>query len=280
MRFIFTLLLAAALNVINAANPKAIDPATVGVWVNDSTEAVITNKACIVFHRLEGTRMTASAMCPPEGFYQTITFEEDSTITSTDRFDYDIAMADGTLTINGAKLKKIERIESTEPYDMPKATSPFGIGNRLQEWRLGVKVFCDGNQCGLEINTNRHMFTFLHSPNKTYVRAAATANNDKGTVFWQNIRMMRNGNTGELTHRMLRKSVSIAESDIDIDNSKFRANECAFIPDGSIYWSLIDFTPDEIKINGCGETYTVGRQTKDAVKVEWLKFIPYSEAKP
>ena len=276
--FITTILLLAAI-AVSASNPKQINTEAMGVWVNDSVEAVITKKACIVFRQLQNGRMTASAMCPIENFYETVTFNADSTITATEEFTPELSLIGDALYINGSKLKLVERIESTPPYDMPKATSKLGIGSRLQEWRLGVTIFCNNGNCGMEINTNRHMFIFLNSPNMTYIRAAATANNNKGTVFWQNIRMMRNNNTKELTSIILPHNARIAENDIDIDNSKFHVDECAFIPDGSIYWSLIDFTPDLIRINGCGETYTIPRPTKDSRKIEWLKFIPYSEAK-
>lgn len=264
---------------VNAAESRKIDPATIGVWANDSTEAVITQSACILFRQLPDKSLTASAMCPKENFYETVTFNSDSTITSTENFNHNISLDGNFLFIDGSKLKKVEKIESCPPYDARKATSSLGIGDRLQEWRLGVSIFCNNGYCGMEINTNRHMFIFLNSPKMTYIRAAAAANNDKGTVFWQNIRMMRNANTKEYTCHIRRGNARIAEMDIDIDNSKFRKDECAFIPDGSIYWSLIDFTPDVIKINGCGETYTIKRPTKDNIKIEWLKYIPYSEAK-
>lgn len=43
------------------------------------------------------------------------------------------------------------------------------------------------------------MFVYMVNPSMIYIRAAATRNNNFGTLFFQNIRMMKNNNTGEYT---------------------------------------------------------------------------------
>ena len=119
------------------------------------------------------------------------------------------------------------------------------------------------------------MFIYLINSNMTYIRAAATANNNNGTLFFQNIRMMRNNNTGEMTSYMAPDNYNIAANDLKIDDSKFNPNACVFNPDGGIYWSFISFTPDQIKTNGCGETYYINRIDQFE---EYFKYIPYEAA--
>lgn len=108
-----------------------------------------------------------------------------------------------------------------------------------------------------------------------YIRAAATANNNNGTLFFQNIRMMRNDNTGEITSYIEPDNYNIAANNLNIDNSKFNPDACVFSPDGGIYWSFISFTPDQIQLNGCGETYYIKRTDQFD---EYFKYIPYEKA--
>lgn len=86
---------------------------------------------------------------------------------------------------------------------------------------------------------------------------------------------MRNNNTGEMTSYMAPDNYNIAANDLKIDDSKFNPNACVFNPDGGIYWSFISFTPDQIKINGCGEIYYINRI--DQIE-EYFKYIPYEAA--
>ena len=61
----------------------------------------------------------------------------------------------------------------------------------------------------------------------------------------------------------------------DIDRTKFRPDCCFFGEQGEIYWSYIDHTPDVIRINGCGDTYTIKRPAKDkANMMEWFRYEP------
>ena len=108
-----------------------------------------------------------------------------------------------------------------------------------------------------------------------YIRAAATRNNNEGTLFFQNIRMMKNQNTGEYTMSIIPDNLNVAKNDLEIDNSKYNPNACYFSEDGGIYWSLISYSPDLIMLNGCGETYQVARPAKDAPIEEWIKYNPY-----
>lgn len=75
---------------------------------------------------------------------------------------------------------------------------------------------------------------------------------------------------------MMPHNFSFTSNDLEIDNSKFTPDTCTFSPDGAIYWSLISFTPDNILINGCGETYQVPRPTEDTPMQEWIRYVPYN----
>lgn len=79
------------------------------------------------------------------------------------------------------------------------------------------------------------MFIYLINSNMTYIRAAATANNNNGTLFFQDIRMIRNNNTREMTSYMAPDNYNIVTNDLKIDDGKFNPNACIFNPDGGIY---------------------------------------------
>lgn len=159
---------------------------------------------------------------------------------------------------------------------MTVCTSRSDVGKCLQEWNLGVKYGeVDGMPC-CEICTNRHMFVYMVNPSMVYIRAAAARNNDNGTLFFQNIRMMKNNNTGEYTMHIIPDNFNALRNDLEIDNSKFRPDACTFNPDGGIYWSLISFSPDEILLNGCGDIYKVQRADAGEDLQEWIGYEPYS----
>lgn len=249
-----------------------------GVWANDNAEAVITDSVCIFFAK-SNSNMFAVLEIPSAGIYHRTVFEKDGSVSS-DTFPtpLEIKTADGVIEICGERLKKIEVIDIAAPYDMTECKYRLDVGKCLQEWRLGTKYGIQNNMPYCEINTNRHMFVYLVNPAMVYIRAAATRNNNGGTLFFQNIRMMKNRNTGEFTMNIVPQNFNTAKNDLEIDLSKFNPKACTFSPDGGIYWSLISFAPDQILLNGCGETYQVSRPTKDAPINEWIKYNPYSGA--
>lgn len=107
-----------------------------------------------------------------------------------------------------------------------------------------------------------------------YIRAAAARNNNNGTLFFQNIRMMKNKNTEEYTMYIEPNNFTFSRNDLRIDDSKFQPDSCTFNPDGGIYWSLISFEPDLILLNGCGETYQVKRHPVES-GMEYFEYVPY-----
>lgn len=252
-----------------------------GVWASNDAEAVVTDSVCIFFEKtLTGLR--AFLNVPTQDIYSCTTYKDSTFVVETTA---PLILIDEVKTINGAAVKtlrigdkvmsKVEEITTCKPYEKSCANSRSDIGKCLQEWRLGAKFGKDGDVFMCEVNTNRHMFVYMVNTRMIYIRAAATANNNNGTLFFQNIRMMRNSNTGEITSYIEPDNYNIAANDLMIDNSKFNPNACVFNPDGGIYWSLISFTADQIQINGCGETYYINRIDQFE---EYFKYIPYETA--
>lgn len=252
-----------------------------GVWASNDAEAVVTDSVCMFFENTP-TGLRAFLNIPTQDIYSCTTYKDSAFLVETTK---PLILTDEVKTVNGVAVKtlrigdkvmsKVEDIITCKPYEKSIAKSKLDIGKCLQEWRLGAKFGKDGDVFMCELNTNRHMFIYLINSNMTYIRAAATANNNNGTLFFQNIRMMRNNNTGEMTSYMAPDNYNIAANDLKIDDSKFNPNACVFNPDGGIYWSFISFTPDQIKINGCGETYYINRIDQFE---EYFKYIPYEAA--
>ena len=191
--------------------------------------------------------------------------------------DYRIhATPDGALCIGGDTLKKVESIDITQPYDMPQAATKLDIGRCLQEWQLGTVIETSGKDVLVMVGTNRNSFMYNIGGGMVYLRAAAMLQCNEGSLFIQNIRMMKNPNTGERSNIFFYDSHEFLTNLPAIDISKFDPTRCVFAGDMFIYWSYLSHTPDEIKLNGCGETYTFSRPRKDEPGlIEWLKYEPY-----
>lgn len=247
-----------------------------GVYASDNAEAVITDSVCIMFFQKDSTMQSIIEVPAINLRHQTV-FAPDGKVSFPSEIEPFAIMKNGKgLNINGIDLEKIEDISTVGPYEMSRCSSKFDVGKCLQQWRLGVDCGVIDNMPACEINTNRHMFVYLVNPKMVYIRAAATRNNNNGTLFFQNIRMMKNLNTGEYTMHIMPNNLAFAKNNLEIDNSKFQPNTCTFNPDGGIYWSLISFEPDNILINGCGETYQVSRPAKNTGFMEWIQYEPYS----
>lgn len=252
-----------------------------GVWASNDAEAVVTDSVCLFFEKTP-TGLRAFLNVPTQDIYSCTTYKDSAFVVETTT---PLKLVDEVKNVNGVVVKtlrigdkvmsKVEEIMTCKPYVKSCANSKADIGKCLQEWRLGAKFGKDGDVFMCEVNTNRHMFIYLINTRMVYIRAAATANNNNGTLFFQNIRMMQNKNTGEMTSYIEPDNYNIAANNLNIDNSKFNPNACVFNPDGGIYWSLISFTADQIQINGCGETYYVNRLDQFD---EYFKYVPYEAA--
>lgn len=246
-----------------------------GVWANDNEELLRTDSTFLYFQRIDGSTISATLIIPSKKINTQVTMNslDSSIITKYDIQFEEKLNENGTLVIGDQILRKVESIEFCEPYDMPKADGNHSIGALLQEWRLGE--YLEADQTGAiyyETNTNNHMFIFASCPYMHYFRTAAIANNDFGSLFFQNIRLMQNNNIGEFTVRIIKNNFATVSTPLVIDNSKFTQDQCYFDPDGGIYWSFIESSPDMIKINGCGETYYIYRRESDYPMMEWIKY--------
>lgn len=270
------IILSAILSVIFfSANARADLSRFKGVWSADSAEAVITDSICI-FYCQNGSVMEAVLEIPTAGVSNRTVFTQDGTVRSVgDDAPLDITVTNEGINISGHSLKRVEDITTVKPYALPQCNSKYDVGKCLQMWRLGAGYSISDEMIYCEINTNRHMFVYMVSPSMTYIRAAATRNNNHGTLFFQNIRMMKNNNTNEYTMYFQPHNYTFTRNDIEIDNSKFQPNSCTFDPDGGIYWSLISSEPDLILLNGCGETYQVKRHEIES-DMEYFEYNPYS----
>lgn len=248
-----------------------------GVWAGMKSEAVFTDSVMMYFHRdtLSGTGYGALRV-PSRGIDMLTTFAKD-TILFGKTPDYRIhATPDGALCIGGDTLKKVESIDITQPYDMPQAASRQDIGRCLQEWQLGTVIETSGKDVLVMVGTNRNSFMYNIGGGMVYLRAAAMLQCNEGSLFIQNIRMMKNPNTGERSNIFFYDSHEFLTNLPAIDISKFDPTRCVFAGDMFIYWSYLSHTPDEIKLNGCGETYTFQRPRKDTPElIEWIKYKPY-----
>lgn len=246
-----------------------------GVWSNDNAEAVITDSICIFYCQAD-SMMKAILEIPTAGISSKTVFDKDGAVTTTSSNPpLDIKKTDDEIVICGQSMRKVEDIKTVAPYEMPACNAKSDVGKCLQLWRLGAEYGLSDDMIYCEINTNRHMFIYMVNPSMTYIRAAATRNNNLGTLFFQNIRMMKNNNTGEYTMYIQPHNYEFTHNDIEIDNSRFQPNSCTFNSDGGIYWSFISCEPDLILLNGCGETYQVKRPelTPD---MEYFEYTPYS----
>lgn len=247
-----------------------------GVYAGDNAEAVITDSVCIMYFQQDST-MQAIIEIPSAGILHKTVFSPDGSVSfPSDIAPVAISRDNGTVTINGIRLIKVEDITVVPPYEMSLCKTASEVGRCLQEWRLGTDYGVIDSLPACEINTNRHMFVYMVTPNMVYIRAAAARNNDRGTLFWQNIRMMKNQNTGEYTMYIAPDNLSFVRSDLEMDNSKFQSNTCTFDSGGGIYWSLISYSPANILLNGCGDTYDVPRPDKESTLKEWIRYEPYT----
>lgn len=247
----------------------------IGVWSADNGEAVITDSICI-FYCQEDSVMKAFLEIPSAGISCKTVFTQDGSVTTTSNdIPLEITGTSSGITICGIPLNKVEEIKIVKPYELPQCNSKFDIGRCLQMWRLGAGYGKSEEMIYCEVNTNRHMFVYMVNPSMTYIRAAATRNNNLGTLFFQNIRMMKNNNTNEFTMYIQPNNYTFTRNDLEIDDTKFQPNSCTFDPNGGIYWSLISFEPDLILLNGCGETYQVKRHEIES-DMEYFEYVPYS----
>ena len=176
-------------------------------------------------------------------------------------------------------FEQIEKIQVCKFQIGEKATQNT-IGKCLTEWKLGASYFENNknNDFTAQVITNKHSYIFTSTKWKDnkilYCRSARIKSNNEGSVFAQNIRLMKNNK--DFTARMVEDNLKVSRKNIIINNRLFDAKKCVFIDGGEeIYWSLKEFSEDEIILNGCGEEYKFTRPTIESCGYEYFRLDNY-----
>lgn len=246
-----------------------------GVWANERSEVVITDSLIMYFTQDTTTGYGyASLRVPTRHLAIGVTFAKDTVLIGQPRECSLKFGPKGTLDVDGERMTKVESVDLVKPYDMPYATGRDRVGRCLHEWQLGVQVYNDDKgYVQAMVGTNRNSFMFALTDRMVYLRAAALLHCDDGSLFIQNIRMMKNLNTGEFSNDHMANNLAFLTRLPPIDRSKFRPDRCVFAENSEIYWSYLSHTPEVIKLNGCGATYTYKRPGRESGNLtEWIKY--------
>lgn len=259
-----------ACNASEAANPET------GVWVSDKAELLLTDKIMIYFEKSGDDGVMAMVKVDSLAEDRCL-FKADTILRGDIPSDFTIThLGSGDVLVNGDTLARDETIEICQPYDMHEANDTSTIGERLTEWRLGANVGVDEttNEIVVEVNTPRNMFIYHIYKGMYYLRAARIVNVNKGTLFYQNIRLMKNPNTNERTIYFSPRNQKEVMGELDVNYAAFRPDACYFAPNGEIYWSYTSHSPHQIILKGCGgDTYYINRRkASDKNLFEWIKY--------
>ena len=257
---------------VMASFAATLNPRAKGVWANATSELVQTDSVLIFFTRNDSLQTKSATLIIPSRQIERTTVFTPDTILMDKAEPLDIAVGNDYISVNGNPLYMVESINIVKPYAQFEANSS-NIADCLQQWQLGTKITIDGDFCHVMIDTNNNSFMYMVSPQMTYIRAASLRHTNKGSVFLQNIRMMKIMNTGEYTHYSAPDNYALLTNLPEIDASKFNPDSCTFAEDG-IYWSFVSSEPQRITLNGCGEEYTYVPNKADGNISEWFEFIP------
>lgn len=267
-------LLLCVLIISSCCNQK--EKSLTGVWVSDKAELLLTHKVLIYFEKVSDGEVMACVKVDSIA-EDCCRFRADTIIRTLIPENFQVEhLTNGDVNVNGLTLVKAEDIEMCDAYDMTPAQDSTSIGERLTEWRLGSTVGVDSvtKDIAVEVNTSRNMFIYYIVSGMYYLRAARIENVDEGTLFYQNIRLMKNPNTTENTVYFSPNNKTDVLGELKINPDGFVPDKCYFDPNGGIYWSYTSHTPDQIILNGCsGDTYYINRRTvNDGNMFEWIKY--------
>ena len=246
-----------------------------GVWVSDKAELLLTDKIMMYFEKQSDDAVMA--MIKVDSIAEDCTlFSKDTIIRQSIPENFAIKhISSNEIMANGQKMVKAETVEMCEPYDMIAATDSNVLADRLTEWRLGATVGFnkETKEIAVEVNTPKNMFIYYSAGGMYYLRAARIENVNEGTLFYQNIRLMKNPNTQERTVYFSANNQKEVLGNLEINMDGFKPDACYFDPNGGIYWSYTSHTPDQIILNGCaGDTYYINRKMSDNKNMfEWIK---------
>ena len=273
-RCLFVLLIAICMLACKGGNDA--NECQTGVWVSDKAELLLTDKIVMYFEKQSDDAVLA--MIKVDSIAEDCTlFSKDTIIRQSIPENFAIKhISSNEIMVNGQKMVKAESIEMCEPYNMIAATDSNDIADRLTEWRLGATVGVDKKTKDIvvEVNTPKNMFIYHILNGMYYLRAARIENVNEGTLFYQNIRLMKNPNTQERTVYFSQNNQSEVMGGLEINMDGFKPEACYFDPNGGIYWSYTSHTPDQIILNGCaGDTYYINRRKADDKNMfEWIKY--------
>ncbi len=273
-RCLYALLVAICMFACKGGNDA--NECQLGVWVSDKAELLLTDKIVMYFEKQSDDAVLA--MIKVDSIAEDCTlFSKDTIIRQSIPENFAIKhISSNEIMVNGQKMVKAETIEMCEPYDMIAATDSNDIADRLTEWRLGATVGVDKKTKDIivEVNTPKNMFIYHILNGMYYLRAARIENVNEGTLFYQNIRLMKNPNTQERTVYFSQNNQSEVMRGLEINMDGFKPGTCYFDPNGGIYWSYTSHTPDQIILNGCtGDTYYINRRKADDKNMfEWIKY--------
>ena len=273
-RCLFVLLIAICMLACKGGNDA--NECQTGVWVSDKAELLLTDKIVMYFEKQSDDAVLA--MIKVDSIAEDCTlFSKDTIIRQSIPENFAIKyISSNEIMVNGQKMVKAETIQMCEPYDMIAATDSNNIADRLTEWRLGATVGVDKKTKDIvvEVNTPKNMFIYHILNGMYYLRAARIENVNEGTLFYQNIRLMKNPNTEERTVYFSQNNLSEVMGRLEINMDGFKPETCYFDPNGGIYWSYTSHTSDQIVLNGCaGDTYYINRRKADDKNMfEWIKY--------
>lgn len=269
-----TLIIAICMCACKGDNGMMLEGQT-GVWVSDKAELLLTDKIMMYFEKQSDDAVLV--MIKIDSIAEDCTlFSKDTIIRQSIPENFSVNhISSNVIMINGHKMVKAESIEVCEPYDMTAANDSNTIADRLTEWRLGATVGVDKKTKDIvvEVNTPKNMFIYHILNGMYYLRAARIENVNEGTLFYQNIRLMKNPNTQERTVYFSANNQEEVLGNLEINMDGFKPDACYFDPNGGIYWSYTSHTPDQIILNGCaGDTYYINRKMADNKNMfEWIK---------
>lgn len=289
------LLIVASLSIVSCKQNSTINLSQIyGVWANENVELVQTGNYTLFFERtgddisvtlrkieyVEDTVYTnflvGYKFIKADSVYQKIECPIEQQRVRIEKFITLSEAGELKLVDSNDKsilLESVEKIEICPAYDVPQVNKT-NIAECLQKWVIGTKSYnLDPKDMYIEINTNEHVYIFSANERSVYCRAARQRSNENGTVFVQNIRLMKNAR--EFTVYMAENNLKESLQKVEIDNSLFSPDICVFA-DNARYWSVGTMKADTIQINGCGTTYIIPRpDINDKKTTEWFVYKAY-----
>lgn len=254
-------------------------PSFRGVWANAICELVQTDSVFLYFEKhISDGSSSSTLIVPSRKINMTATFYPDSTIKMKygHTFNTKLGKDGNVIYVEKQKLQRIEKIETVQRYEMPSMRGMNELAERLQEWRLGVYLEFDPQtkEVHLTIGTNRHSFQYSIYNGMCYLRAAALQNCNKGSVFSQNIRLMKYPTSGEYTIFHVDDNVDFLQNLPLVDTTLFSPDFCILSPT-QIYWYYKSHNFDLIELYGCkGDIYKIRRHSPNErfQLMEWIKY--------